>query len=154
MNRSLTIAVCALACAVGPLAATSAAARAGVANPCALVPAAAVESALHIHAAPTAIASTTPGAATCNYNRGKLTIEIGLTAYKNLAPAAKQITIASLPNGQYSTYAHTTQTQLVFVEGSTATGIYVVIRQFVRIPQAKLVKLGSLVNKLLATSSP
>ena len=149
MNRSLSIAACALACAAGPLAASSAAGRADLPNPCALVPVPAVESALHIHTAPTAIASTTPGAATCNYNNGKLTIEIGLTAYTNLAPTAKQITITTLPNGRYTTYAHTTQTQLVFIEGSTATGTYVVIRQFVRIPQAKLVKLGTVVNKLL-----
>jgi hypothetical protein len=156
MTRSLAAATCtaacAVACAAGPLAASSAA-RTDVQNPCTLVPMAAVRAALHVRTAPTAVPSSVPNAMTCNYASGKLTIEIGLTAYKNLAPAAKQIKVATLPNGLYTTYAHTTQTQLTFIEGTAAAGTYVVIRQFTRVPQKKLVKLGTVVHKLLATST-
>lgn len=124
-------------------------------NPCTLIPAATAKAVFGGKTTPSFVASAGPTTATCNYENGKLTVEIGASAFTNGAPALKTVKLKNLPHGVYSTFPHTTQTQIVFYEGTAASGTYVVIRNFVRIPEAKLVKIATVVNKALggATSS-
>ena len=119
-------------------------------DPCALVPAATVKAVFGGTATPTFVASATATTATCNYNNGKLTVEIGATALTNLAPALKTTKVKTIPHGVDPTFAHSTQTQIVFYEGSAANGTYIVIRNYVRIPEGKLLKIATVLNKALA----
>jgi hypothetical protein len=79
-----------------------------------------------------------------------MTIEIGYTALTNPAPALKVTKVPSVPHGVYTTFPHTTQTQLLFYRGTAGTGLYVVLRSFGKIPEAKLLKVAKAVNTGLA----
>jgi len=125
------LSVCALVSAGG-------AAAAGLPNPCAAVPSAAIASALGLKHAPTSSLATLPKVTTCSFAGGKLTVAVGFTTLPNPAVPAKIVRVPGLPNGTYRTYAGSTQTEVLFFKGTAATGIYGVVRNFVRIPKLKL----------------
>ena len=117
-------------------------------DPCSLVPAAVIASAFGSKLPPSTT-SVTPDASTCSYKNGQLTIEVGSTALTNPATPFKTVKVAGLPHGLYETYAHTTQSQIVFYEGTAATGTYAVLRNYARIPKAKLIKVAKALNTAL-----
>jgi len=124
-----------------------AASAANLPDPCTMVPAATIASAFG-GKAPAGTNAATTNTSTCSYN-GRLTVEVGLTALTNGETPLKTIKVSGLPHGVYSTYPHTTQTEIVFYEGTAATGTYVVIRNFAKIPEGKLVKIAKAVNASL-----
>ena len=61
--------------------------------------------------------------------------------------------MTAVPHGAYSTYAGSTQSQLTFYTGTAATGIYGVIRNYGKVTQKSLVKLGKLLAAAMSGSS-
>ncbi len=98
-------------------------------DPCSLVPPAAIASAFGLKAAPASTASVTPDSSTCSYKNGQLTIEVGSSALTNPASPTKTTKITGLPHGLFDSYAHTTQSQIVFYEGSAGDGTYAVAEE-------------------------
>jgi hypothetical protein len=133
------------------LAGASSAVAADLPNPCTLVPAGAIASAIGSKAAAAANTATTNSTSTCSYG-GLLTVQVGITALTNPAPALYTAKVAGLPHGIFSTYSSSSQTQIVFYEGPAATGLYVVVRAFAKVKQAKLVTIAKLVNAALTTT--
>ena len=84
------------------------------------------------------ILSSVPNVSTCSYADGSLSISVGTTTIANPALPLKVVTVPGLPTGTYKTYKGSTQTEIVFFKGSAATGTYGVVRNFVKIKQAKL----------------
>jgi hypothetical protein len=119
-------------------------------DPCQLVPSALVASAFGTRHAPASSSTAVTNASTCSYKAGQLTVSIGYTALTNPAAPAKVTKVGGLPAGQYETYAGTKASQLTFIKGAAANGIYVVIRNYGRIPLKKLVKIAKAVNAGLA----
>ena len=92
--------------------------------------------------APASTSTAVINATTCSYKGGLLTISVGYTAITNPAPPSSVVKVAGLPNGQYETYAGSKASELTFFKGTAASGTYVVIRNYARIPQKKLVKIA------------
>jgi hypothetical protein len=134
--------IAALAC-VGLFPAGSGAAQIPVSYPCGVVPKADIVSALGKKlGSVTPTEASVPKASTCAYGGEDLTISVGTTAIANPAAPLKVTKVAGLPNGNYWTYRGSTQTQLSFLVGSAASGTYVVIRNFVKVPRPKLEKIA------------
>jgi hypothetical protein len=123
-----------------------------VTDPCNLVAADAVATAVGATAAAATSAAATPTTSTCSYG-GILTIQTGSTALTNPARPLKRIVVSSVPHGFYSTYAGSKQTQIVFYEGTAAAGVYVVVRAFVPVQQARLVRIARLAHAKLSGST-
>ncbi len=118
-------------------------------NPCALVAPAVIASAFGTKTAPPSSDAATSNTSTCSYKNGLLTIEVGYTALTNPAPPLKVTVVKGLPHGQLSVYAGN-QRQIVFFRGTAANGLYVVIRNFAKIPPKKLEKLARTLNTSLS----
>jgi hypothetical protein len=147
--RSSRLACAAIVAAFSPAAACAApAARAGFPDPCGLVPAPSIAAAVGAHAAAAPSAAATSRASTCSYG-GLLTIEIGVTALTNPAPILKSTKLTAVPHGVYTTYAGSKQTQIVFYEGTAASGTYVVVRAFTGVKQKQLVRIAHLAHASL-----
>jgi hypothetical protein len=120
-------------------------------DPCSLIPASLIAAAFGVKKAPASTSTSVPNVETCSWNKGQLTISVGYTALTN--PAAP-LTVAKVPavrGGQYETYPGK-KSQLTFVEGTAATGTYVVIRNYVRVPEKKLVTIAkALAHELTGT---
>jgi len=140
-------AVCFLAAA----ASAASAARADIPDPCSIVPASLIASALGTKQAPTGVLSSVTNASTCAYGR-LLSISVGYTAITNPSLPASHSKVPGVPNGLYETYAGTTQTQITFVKGSAATGLYAVIRNYGKIPKKKLIKIAVSLSKGLGST--
>ena len=131
--------VAAAALALGALlGAAAAAAETGLPNPCQAVPGAEIASALRLKHAPASALATVPKLSTCSFAGGKLTVSVGFTTLPNPRVPAKVVRVHGLPGGTYRTYAGSTQTEILFVKGPAATGVYGVVRNFVRISRQKL----------------
>lgn len=126
------------------------AARAGFPDPCGLVPARSIAAAVGSHAAAASSAAATSLTSTCSYG-GLLTIEVGVTALTNPAPILKTTKLTAVPHGVYTTYAGSKQTQIVFYEGTAASGTYVVVRAFTAVKQKQLVRIAHLVDASLGS---
>jgi hypothetical protein len=122
-------------------------------DPCTVVPSALIASAMGLKKAPPATLSTVTNVSTCAYKGGLLTISVGYTALTNPTPPATLSKVAGLPNGRYETYTGSTQTEVTFVKGTTATGLYAVVRNFGRIPKKKLVKIAEALYKGLGSAT-
>lgn len=139
----------AIATAVLCLAPSAGAMHADLPNPCALVAPAVIASAFGTKTAPPSSDAATSNTSTCSYKNGLLTIEVGYTALTNPAPPLKVTVVKGLPHGQLSVYAGN-QRQIVFFRGTAANGLYVVIRNFAKIPPKKLEKLARTLNTSLS----
>jgi hypothetical protein len=122
-----------------------------VANPCALVPTAAIAAVMGAGAAASPATTATPTTSTCSYG-GLLTIQTGATALTNPTPPLHRIAVIGVPHGVYSTYSTSKQTQIVFYEGTAASGLYIVVRAFAPVKEAKLVRIARLVHASLTGS--
>jgi hypothetical protein len=131
------------------LGATTGAGAVAPPDPCSLVPPAVIASVFAVKSPPASTTSVTPNASTCSYKNGQLTIEVGSSALTNPASPLKTTKVAGIPHGFYDSYAHTTQSQIVFYEGTAADGTYAVLRNFARIPKAKLIKVAKALNTAL-----
>ena len=140
--------ICLLAYAAGGFAAS-----ADLPNPCQLVPPALIATAFGVKTAPAATVTTVTNATTCAYKHGMLTISVGSTAIANTARPTKVVKVAGIPNSQYDTYSGSNVSQLMFYKGTAASGTYVVIQNFARIPQKKLVKIAKAINGNIADGS-
>jgi hypothetical protein len=120
--------------------------RSDLPNPCQIVPTSLIASALGTKKAPPGTASAVTNVSTCNYT-GKLTISVGYTALTNPAPAVTEKAVPGLPHGTYEAFAGSTQTEVTFFEGTAASGVYGVVRNYVKIPKAKLVKIAVALSK-------
>lgn len=120
-------------------------------DPCGLVPAPTVAAAVGAKAASATSVATTPTTSTCSYG-GLLTVEVGVTALTNPFPAVHTTKVTGIPHGVYSTFANPKQTQIVFYEGTAATGVYVVVRAFTKVKAAKLVAIALLAHGTLTTT--
>jgi hypothetical protein len=138
-------------CLLAAFGATAGASGAGVPDPCTLVPNATIASVFGRATPPSASLAATSNTSSCSYGSKSvlLTIEVGFTALTNPELALRRTKVAGLPHGLYSTYAHTTQTQIVFYEGSAASGLYVVLRSYSKTSEGKLVKAAKAVNAAL-----
>jgi len=97
---------------------------------------------LGLKAAPASTLASLPNIETCSFAGGKLSLSVGFTTIANPALPLKIVTVPGLPNGTYRTYVGSTQTEILFVKGAAATGIYGVVRNFVKIKQARLVTIA------------
>ncbi len=111
-------------------------------DPCTAVPIADVISALGLKHAPSMTLAQVPNVSTCAFGGSKLTVSVGTTTIANPALPLKVVTIPGLPNGTYRTYPHSTQTEIVFIQGTIAAGNYGVIRNYVNIKKGKLVAIA------------
>jgi hypothetical protein len=138
------IGVIAFACAACAFLGEPAALAAGssLPDPCQIVPGPLIASAFGVKTAPPSTSTAVINATTCSYKGGMLTISVGYTALTNPAPPSSVVKVAGLSNGVYETFAGSTASQLTFYKGDPATATYVVIRNYVRIPQKKLVKIA------------
>ena len=139
----------AIASAVLCLAPSAGAMQADLPNPCALLAPAVIASAFGTKTAPSSSDAATSNTSTCSYKNGLLTIEVGYTALTNPAPPLKVTVVKGVPHGQLSVYAGN-QRQIVFFRGTAANGLYVVIRNFAKIPPKKLEKLARTLNTSLS----
>lgn len=139
--------------ASGLAAGSAFAARADLPDPCAAVPATAVQKALGMKTTPVSAVSTVVNASTCSYSGVKVTVSVGLRALTNPAAPLKTVNVAAVPHGAYSTYAGSTQSQLTFYTGTAASGIYGVVRNYGKITQKSMVKLGKLLAAAMSGSS-
>lgn len=114
-------------------------------DPCSLVPARSIAAAVGSHAAAAPSAAATSLTSTCSYG-GLLTIEIGVTALTNPATILKATKLTAVPHGVYTTFVESKQTQIVFYEGTAASGIYVVVRAFTGVKQKQLVRIAHLAD--------
>jgi hypothetical protein len=126
------------------------AARAGFPDPCSLVPAHSIAAAVGSHAAAARSSAATSLTSTCSYG-GLLTIEIGATALTNPAPILKTTKLSAVPHGVYTTYVGSKQTQIVFYEGTAASGTYIVVRAFTGVKQKQLVRIAHLADTNLGS---
>ena len=126
------------------------AASADLPNPCQLVPSSLVASAFGVKHAPVATVASIPTATTCSYKHGLLTISVGSTAITNPARPATVVKVAGLPNSQYATFTDSKASQLTFYEGTAASGTYVVIQNYARIPEKKLIKIAKAMSGKIA----
>ena len=110
----------------------------GLPDPCTAVPSADIVSALGLKHAPSSVLASVPNVETCAFANGKLSISVGYTTIANPALPLKSVAVPGLPTGSYRTYAGSTQTEILFFKGTAASGVYGVVRQFVKIKQAKL----------------
>ena len=110
-------------------------------DPCTLVPATMIASAFGARKAPMSTSTSVPNVDTCSWKNGQLTISVGYVALTNPAAPLSVTKVPAVPGGQYETYAGK-KSQLTFIEGTAATGVYVVIRNYVRIPEKKLVAIA------------
>jgi hypothetical protein len=117
-------------------------ARTAVPDPCQIVPKSLIAAAFGAKNAPPSTSTAVLNATTCSYKHGLLTISIGYTALTNPAAPLKTKKVAGLPHGLYETYSGTTQTAVTFINGTAATGLYGVVRNFGRIPEKKLEKIA------------
>lgn len=124
----------------------NAAAATSLVDPCAAVPSALIASALGVSEAPASNLASVMNVSTCNYGNGELTVSVGYTTIANPAPPAKVATVPGLPHGRYMTYARSTQTQIIFYQGTAATGIYGVVRNFAKIKKANLEAIARALN--------
>jgi hypothetical protein len=145
--RSALVALLVAACLFAGGAAAGRAASSGLPNPCLAVPNTVIASAFGLRAAPASVLTSLPNLSTCSYARGELTVAVGFTALGNPLPPEHVTSVGALPSGRYETFAGTTQTELVFIEGSAKTGLYGVLRNFARIPEAKLIKVAQALIK-------
>jgi hypothetical protein len=129
--------VAGLACSALVVAAV-ASADGGLPNPCTAVASGDVVSALGLKHAPASVLSSVPNIETCSFDRGALTVSVGFNTLANPAVPAKVVTVPGLPNGTYRTYTGSTQTEILFVKGAVATGVYGVVRNFAKITEKKL----------------
>jgi hypothetical protein len=113
-------------------------------NPCALVPSTAVASALGMKSPPTSSLATLSTSATCTYGNAKVSVSVGQTALLNSAPTKTRAPVKGLPHGIYSTFTGSTQTQIVFYTGTSATALYGVVRNYGKIRRAKLERFAKL----------
>ena len=117
----------------------SAAAQSPLPYPCGVVPTADIVAALGTKLGSVApVLSSVQNVSTCSYAGGSLSISVGTTTIANPALPLKVVTVPGLPTGTYKTYSGSTQTEIVFVKGSAATGTYGVVRNYAKIKQAKL----------------
>lgn len=130
-----------------------ASALASLPNPCSIVPGAVIASAFGVRTPPSATFASVPKVSTCAYGHGQLTVAVGFTVLGNPALPLRVVSVPGLPHGKYETYAGTTQSELIFVEGSTATGIYGVVRNYARIPESKLIKVAQALASALTSSN-
>lgn len=121
-------------------------------DPCAAVPSALVASALGVKHAPAFRLTSVNNTATCSYGTS-LTVFVGLTAIVNPALPLRVSAVAGLPHGSYMTFRGSTQTEIRFVVGGTANGVYGVVRNYVRIPKPKLVKIAKALDAAMAGQS-
>ncbi len=126
---SLSIAVIGVGSALGSVA--------GLPNPCTVVPSAEVATALGLKRAPSARLSAVNTTATCSYG-ASLTLFVGYKAVVNPAPPAQVATVPGLAHGYYLTFKGSTQTEVTFLYGSTASGVYGVVRNYVKVTKSRL----------------
>jgi hypothetical protein len=150
--RASASAALAAACCLAAGAPVASAGRADLPDPCQIVPASLIASALGVKKAPAGTLVTVTNVSTCTYG-SILSISVGYTALANPQHPASQSKVPGVPNGLYETYAGSTQTQITFVKGSAATGLYAVIRNFGRIPKKKLIKIAVAVSKGLGSTT-
>jgi hypothetical protein len=118
-------------------------------DPCALVPSALIASAFGTGKTPLSTSTFVTNVNTCSWKNGQLTLSVGYTALTNPAPPLTVSKVPGVPGGQYETYPGK-KSQLTFVIGSAATGTYVVIRNYVKIPLKKLTKIAEAASQNLA----
>ena len=111
-------------------------------DPCSLVPATLIASAFGARKAPLSTSTSVPNVNTCSWKNGQLTISVGYIALTNPAVPLTVTKVPAVPGGQYETYAGK-KSQLTFIEGTAATGVYAAIRNYVRIPEKKLVAIAN-----------
>jgi hypothetical protein len=128
-------------------------ASAGDVDPCTAVPSALIATALGAPEAPTPTLATVMNVSTCNYGNGELTLSVGYTTIANQAPPAKVAAVPGLPHGKYMTYTHSTQTAIIFYQGTAATGLYGVVRNFAKIKKSNLQAIAIALNAGM-TGSP
>ncbi len=129
-------------------------AAAALANPCDAVPGTAIRALLGMKTAPTSTLATVTTMQTCSYTGVKLTVSVGLTVIQNPATPAKVKKVTGLPHGTYTTYAGSTQSQVLFYTGSAATGTYGVIRNYGKIREIKLEKIARTLYHAMASGQP
>jgi hypothetical protein len=126
------------------------ASAAGFPDPCSLVPADSIAAAVGSQAAAAHSSGATSLTSTCSYG-GRLTIEIGVTALTNPAPILKTTKLTTVPHGVYTTYVGSKQTQIVFYEGTAASGTYIVVRAFTGVKQKQLVRIAHVADTNLGS---
>ncbi len=148
MSRSLAGAACGLSAASICLAAAgpATAGPAEIANPCQILPPSAIAAAFGVAHAPASTETSVTNVSTCSFKAGLLTISIGYTALTNPAAPLSTAKVAGIPSGLYETFG-AKASQLTFNKGGAATGVYVVIRNYARIPKKKLVTLAKALYK-------
>ncbi len=124
------------------LAPVSLGAPATVPNPCQAVPGGVIAAAFGLAQPPPSTLSTVTNASTCSYKHGVLTVSVGYTAITNPAAPLKVGKVSGLPNGLYETYSGSTQSEVTFFRGAASNGLYAVVRNFARMPRAKLEKIA------------
>jgi len=106
------------------------------------VPPTVLAAALGVKQAPSSTLAQVTSVATCSFARGKLTVAVGYSTFANPAQPAHTTLIPSLPHGSYMTFKGSPQTEIVFYQGSAATGVYGVVRAFVPVKQGRLVSVA------------
>ena len=133
----------------------SAAAQSPLPYPCGVVPTADIVAALGTKLGSVApVLSSVQNVSTCSYAGGSLSISVGTTTIANPALPLKVVHALGLPTGTYKTYSGSTQTEIVFVKGSAATGTYGVVRNYAKIKQAKLLEAIAIALYKGITSGP
>ncbi len=122
-------------------------------NPCDAVPAADVAAALGVKQPPPSALAQVRNVATCSFAVGKLTVAVGYSTLVNPAPPAHTALVASLPHGSYMTFKGSPQTEIVFYEGSAATGVYGVVRAFVPVKEGRLVTVARALAAAIVSGS-
>lgn len=117
---------------------------------CGSVPSADVAAAFNSATPPASTEATVRNIQTCSFGSGQLTVSIGYTALGNPAIPVTVKSVPGLPHGEYMTYRGSTQTEIVFYEGSAATGVYCVVRNYAKISKKNLTLIAQAVNAALA----
>jgi hypothetical protein len=137
---------------LGAIAPAAFSARTDLPNPCQLVSTSLIASVLGTKHPPTGMLASVTNVSTCTFGR-VLSISVGYTAITNPAAPATELKIAGIPGGLYETYTGSKQTEVTFIKGSAATGVYAVIRNFGKIPKTKLERVAVAVYKALGSAS-